>query len=1643
MTAGKTAFLIEPPTMATTYDLTFVPTSVSKNNAKFNKALKEFEESKLLVTCIDFGEVSYDLNAVELKSCSSCVRKVKLLHKLSLLNEENGAEIVEIALEFINGSQCSNIVAQALLSVDLGLEKALSNFTTSFTQSMKECFRGVTDAGSDMKSSVLEIWENIKPYMSIGFGLIAFLVVFATVKVSYIIVKDVLAIIKFLARNILPTNVFEYVFGDGGSREAIIIGERRADVDDMLRHYNTSASGLVKQVVLNDNNLNEYSYNSGLVEQSFCNWHGYIFRLTAIILSGFSVNLASKYFSSNSVAKYAVGDLTSMLPSFIDDVLAYFKLPFVFNTSIPDSAVCIIKRLMACVKLLQKWDFSKGFKGPQIVEFFAVVKDYEYMKDRFMTNKKVSDYLHNFANEYKIVHDFILSLKQSENRMEPIVVYLAGAPGCGKSSMYTTLTQILAGVCYSTTEHKASTWTYTEGLKHFDGYKNQEIVLVDDAFQTKDSETAPNTLVADLIRMVNTSSYNLPMAHLDNKGTTYFTSDFILATSNTTTLGTNIIKSISCVKALIRRMSFPYQMTLKIKLLPGETVFAFINKMESSWTRDETYTQRCLDLRDSLWDFQRLDLSSGQLIGPVMVFSTFIELILTEYNKKKNNVILSHKNAITDFTVWSKFKEQAGIFTTMNKAFDGVKSAYIKFTTPQRLNKLRSILENFHLPISDIDEILKHYFSMCSRGCNYPLGERIPYAVPLEGRKQFATMVHKEYDGFKYISVEMYEYFQRALKEYDFEFIKVESEEYDKRQVGETLFNLIYEELAKYESWEQLEMEECFTYRNEYSVSNILTKYIKPVVTGLTILLSGISLYKMLSSFGRDKEKKEEKVDNKHLAKELQQKLVDMKTQGANMSSESLVSFLSSKLKKNTLRYCFVTKDDDGEYEHYLGYCMIPKTNVVIFPYHFLKNTLANPDAYKIRCYFVSLNPLESDKKAFEVNRSEFATWKQYHRLYETKLLPTDLVIVNIITGDVRDVTNQFFTNSELSKGFNNLSTANSMHLVVKPIGQNYGVQFMTVGNFNSYVDSWSYGNPNVAYSHLILYNMPTKFGDCGGCVVVNCNDGFKIIGSHTAGDNSARAMCAIVTQEDINSVVNKYSNYCVSTDVIRKSGLVKQQNNYLNAQSGISRYPVDIVPKLDYTIQKFPARLSPWIDEEGVKRSPMKEAQLRYQDSPVNYSLDVIGSIFFKDVAGKIVPLNSEHKIYDRIWSFEEAVLGKPGIRFFDSLNRSTSAGLKYAKMSPKGKFGFFGDGEIFNLDNPACDVLKRDVENIIVNARNGTRLEHIFKDCLKDELLSVSKVKIGKTRLFNTGPLDYQIAYKMYCGAFVKAVQDNMFRIGISIGINPYSDWDLLYRKLTSRFDHAFAGDFTGWDMKLTPQFFLGVLEIMNLWYRHRGGSIEDDKIRSVLFAEVYNSLHQGLDGIYYWFTGNSSGHAATAMNNSLYNLLLFAYCARELTNKNLYDISDFAIYGDDNLFVTNELAFNLKNCSTLLERFGMLYGTDTKDGTTYEFKSLSDCSFLKRKFVNVDSSILAPLDIHSVLTCLFYKKTKTETEGERLLKYFRQCCELSLHDKNTFDKYFPPIWYIVKEFSWIKQKYPDLYLIDSKQMFLQNLTRGFEYY
>lgn len=1594
--------------MATTKDLTFGPSNVSKNNAKFNKALKEFEDSKILPTCIDFGEVSYDLNAVELKSCSSCVKKVKLLQKLSLLNEENGTEIIELALEFINGSQCFNIVPQALLTVDLGLEKALSNFTTNFTQSMKECFRGVTDAGSEMKSSVVEIWNKIKPYMTIGFGLVAFLVVFATVKVSYTIVKDTIAVVKFLAKNVLPPHVYDYVF-----------------VTDEKTHH----------VVLNDNNLDGNSF----VEQSFCNWHGYIFRLVTIILSGFSVNLASKYFASNSVAKYAIGDMTSMLPSFIDDVLAYFKLPFVFNTSIPDTAVCIIKRLMSCVKLLQKWDFSRGFKGPQIVEFFSVVKDYEYMRDRFMTNKKVSDYIHNFSGEYKMVHDFVLSLKQSENRMEPIVVYLAGAPGCGKSSMYGTLTQILAGVCYSTTEHKASTWTYTEGLKHFDGYKNQEIVVVDDAFQTKDSESAPNTLVADLIRMVNTSSYNLPMAHLDNKGTTYFTSDFILATSNTTTLGTNIIKSISCVKALIRRMSFPYKMTLKIKMLPGETVFAYINKIESQWPRDEQFTQRCLDLRDSIWDFQRLDLTNGQLVGPILDFSTFIDLILTEYNNKKNNVVLASKNAITDFSHWNKFKEQSGIFTNLNHAFDKVRVGYQRMTTPHKLNKLRDILKQFHLPLSDVDEILKQYYKMCSKGCDFPLGENIPYAVKGDNEPKEWSCVTREN---KLFFEEMRDYFQRAVKEYDFSFIEIDSEEYDKRQVGETLFNLIYEELANYEPWEQMEMHECFTYRNEYTISNIISKYIKPIVAGLTILLSGITLYKMLSSFG-NKNKKEEKVNDKSLAKELEEKLVNMKTQGANMSSESLISFLSSKLKKNTLRFCFVTKEGSEEYEHYLGYCIIPKTNVVIFPYHFLKNTLANKDAYKIRCYFISINPLETDKKAFEVHRSEFETWKQYHRLYNTQLLPTDLVIVNMVTGDVRDITNQFFTNAELSKGFNNLSTANSMHLVVKPIGQNYGIQFMTVGNFNSYVDSWSYGNPNVAYSHLVLYNMPTKFGDCGGSVIVNCSEGFKVVGSHTAGDNSTRAMCAIITQEDINFVVNKYNNFCVSTDIMKNAGLIKKQNNYLNAQSGISRYPVDMVPKLDYTIQKFPAKLNVWIDEQGNKRSPMKEAQVRYQECPVNYSLDVIGSDFFDDVAGKIVPLNSSHKIFDRIWTFEEAVVGRPGIRFFDSLNRSTSSGLKYSKLSPKGKFGFFGDGDVFNLDNSACAILKKDVENIIERAKENIRLEHIFKDCLKDELLSMPKVIIGKTRLFNTGPLDYQIAYKMYCGAFVKAVQDNMFKIGIAIGINPYTDWDLLFRKLTSRYQNAFAGDFTGWDMKLTPQFFLGVLEIMNLWYKHRGGTTEDDKIRSVLFAEVYNSLHQGLDGIYYWFTGNSSGHAATAMNNSLYNLLLFAYCARELTGRSLYEIADFSIYGDDNLFVTNELAFNLESCSVLLERFGMIYGTDTKDGTTYKYKSIYDCSFLKRKFVNSDTTILAPLDIHSVLTCLFYKKTKTETEGERLLKYFRQCCELSLHDKYTFDKYFQPIWDVVKDFSWIIQKYPTLYLTEKKQMFLRDLTLGFEYY
>lgn len=135
----------------------------------------------------------------------------------------------------------------------------------------------------------------------------------------------------------------------------------------------------------------------------------------------------------------------------------------------------------------------------------------------------------------------------SENvpRPEPLVVYIYGVPGVGKS--------VLSNVISSAYCHKNglklrdSVYSQPPSSEFFDGYTGQPVHLLDDFCQNTDGED-----VKTFCQMVSTTRFTPPMASLEEKGVNYC-SKLIIATSNMQSPHSNEIRT---PQALERRCYF-------------------------------------------------------------------------------------------------------------------------------------------------------------------------------------------------------------------------------------------------------------------------------------------------------------------------------------------------------------------------------------------------------------------------------------------------------------------------------------------------------------------------------------------------------------------------------------------------------------------------------------------------------------------------------------------------------------------------------------------------------------------------------------------------------------------------------------------------------------------------------------------------------------------------------------------------------------------------------------------------------------------------------------------------------------------------------------------------------------------------------
>ncbi|APG77911.1 hypothetical protein [Changjiang crawfish virus 4] len=171
-------------------------------------------------------------------------------------------------------------------------------------------------------------------------------------------------------------------------------------------------------------------------------------------------------------------------------------------------------------------------------------------------------------------------------RKEPIVVLFTGPPSTGKSTSCNFLQQALSVMIKKEQYNPTMTYTFNKKSDFWEGYNNNMFVLMDDLFSSSDVADRRIESLA-LIGMVNTAPYNLPMA-FESKGTMFFESDFIFASTN---LANNGIKKaifeigVTDNKAVARRFHWVLHATKKYK---GEGVRTLSFRVDAA---PETYSR--------------------------------------------------------------------------------------------------------------------------------------------------------------------------------------------------------------------------------------------------------------------------------------------------------------------------------------------------------------------------------------------------------------------------------------------------------------------------------------------------------------------------------------------------------------------------------------------------------------------------------------------------------------------------------------------------------------------------------------------------------------------------------------------------------------------------------------------------------------------------------------------------------------------------------------------------------------------------------------------------------------------------------------------------------------------------------------------
>nr|AXG50472.1 polyprotein [Echovirus E24] len=506
------------------------------------------------------------------------------------------------------------------------------------------------------------------------------------------------------------------------------------------------------------------------------------------------------------------------------------------------------------------------------------------------------------------------------------------------------------------------------------------------------------------------------------------------------------------------------------------------------------------------------------------------------------------------------------------------------------------------------------------------------------------------------------------------------------------------------------------------------------------------------------------------------------------------------------------------------------------------------------------------------------------------------------------------------------------------PVGQVTDYGFLNLG-----------GTPT---KRMLMYNFPTKAGQCGG-VVTSVG---KVIGIHIGG-NGHQGFSAALLRHYFND---------------------EQGEIEFIESSKEAGYPVINTPsktKLEPSVfhHVFEGNKEPAVLRNGDPRlkANFEEAIFSKYIGNVNTHVDEYMLEAVDHYAGQLATLD----ISTEPMKLEDAVYGTEGL---EALDLTTSAGYPYVALGIKKR-------DILSKKTKDLTKLKECMDKYGLNLPMVTYV--------KDELRSAEKVAKGKSRLIEASSLNDSVAMRQTFGNLYKTFHLNPGIVtGSAVGCDP----DLFWSKIPVMLDgHLIAFDYSGYDASLSPVWFACLkLLLEKLGYSHKETNYID---------YLCNSHHVYRNKTYCVLGGMPSGCSGTSIFNSMINNIIIR--ALMLKVYKGIDLDQFRMiaYGDDVI-----ASYPHPIDASLLAEAGKGYGlimTPADKGECFNEVTWTNVTFLKRYF-RADEQY--PFLVHPVMPMKdIHESIRWTKDPKNTQDHVRSLCLLAWHNgKQEYEEFVSKI-------------------------------------